>query len=105
MQTIVHELAHVIDWHSRIQYGVDQVYGYAVPAYGMFSTAWGDPPLTDYAAGKTGGFRPYPPSWDRWAEAVTVWVFGSSYKPSERPLSVNLGVQMTRIGELLEGWR
>ncbi|MBM4092622.1 MAG: RHS repeat-associated core domain-containing protein, partial [Planctomycetes bacterium] len=105
MQTVVHELAHLIDWHSRIQSGSIRAYGASASVYSKFSDMWGEPPLTDYAAGKTGGFRPYPLSWDRWAEAVTVWVFGNSYKSSERPLNVDVGAQMTRIGDLLNGWR
>jgi len=56
-QTVVHELAHVIDWHNN------------------FSGAWAkqNGALTEYAA----GFHPYPAIWEVWAEAVKVSVFGS----------------------------
>jgi len=81
--TIVHELAHVIDWQ------------------GHFSGRWPYDPITSYAAQD----HIYNDRWEVWAEAVTVWVFGNNYKSSERPLNVDVGAQMTRIGELLNGWR
>jgi len=100
--TTVHELAHVIDWHSRIQTGIGSVYGLTYPTFGRFSDAWHGAPLTNYAA--CGGLSCVN-HWERWAEAVTVWVFGNGYKSSERPLNVDVGAQMTRIEQLLNGWR
>ena len=98
-QTTVHELAHVIDWHSFIQ----------VPAgyygWGHFSDAWSGAPLTGYAAGDE--WRPYPRRWERWAEAVTVWVFGAAYKGKETEKMITptaLTAQMDRITALLNGW-
>jgi len=108
MHTVVHELAHVIDWHSHIQTGFVYPYGYAVATYGHFSSVWGEPPLTKYAAGIGAGFRAYPDSWDIWAEAVAVWVFGKDYARDSRMLNisaVDLARQMARIEEILNGWR
>jgi len=87
-QWVVHELAHVIDWQ------------------GNFSQRW-EPyaALTNYAKNARSVPPFYYSSWEKWAEAVTVWVFGNNYKSSERPLNVDVGAQMTRIGELLNGWR
>ena len=104
-QQTVHELAHVIDWHSRIQTGSMQTgieNQISIPLYGRFSDVWNETALTDYAAGSE--FRPYPQRWEVWAEAVTVWVF-PDYLKGQRPLNVNVGDQMQRIGELLNGWR
>lgn len=100
--TTVHELAHVIDRHSRIQTGVIGSYGGPVPTYGRFSDAWGEAPLTDYAA-----CRACVNAWERWAEAVTVWVFGSEYKGQETANKISpsaLALQMDRLGALLNGW-
>ena len=44
--TAVHELAHVIDWHSRIQTGMGSVHGSTYPTFGHFSDAWQGAPLT-----------------------------------------------------------
>ena len=117
MHTVVHELAHIIDWHSHIQTGTITTYGQTAPVYRRFSSAWGEAPLTKYAAGIEVGVRPYPDAWDVWAEAVTVWVFGDSnsagtfiptygaedIKYLKIPASV-LNTQMSRIQALLEGW-
>lgn len=113
MHTVVHELAHVIDWHSNIQIGTITMYGQTAATYGRFSSAWSEPPLTDYAA----QFHFYPARWDVWAEAVTVWVFGelnlntgqflTSYKPYEVTRRVSPGelvYQMNHIEALLNGW-
>ena len=118
MHTVVHELAHVIDWHSNIQIGTITMYGQTAATYGRFSSAWGEPPLTKYAAGIGAGFRAYRDSWDIWAEAVTVWVFGNvgaggvfipTYGANDiKYLKIStsaLNVQMGRIQALLEGWR
>lgn len=100
----VHELGHVIDWTSSFL------------TLNGFSAHWGYEPLTNYAAGQG---QPYPISWDRWAEAVTVWVFGgvdktgnfaTNYKTTEVGIyaqkpGTNLTVQMNRMTELLNGWR
>lgn len=94
------------------------MYGQTAATYGRFSSAWGEPPLTKYAAGIGAGFRAYPDSWDIWAEAVTVWVFGNvgaggvfipTYGANDiKYLKIStsaLNVQMGRIQALLEGWR
>jgi RHS repeat-associated protein len=60
--TTVHELAHVIDWNSG----------------GQFSSNWNERPLTNYAACT---FPNCVPAWERWAEAVTYFVFGEAYAP------------------------
>jgi len=92
----VHELAHVIDWNSH----------YA------FSGHWGYAPLTDYA---TNNKRFYPQSWDRWAEAVAVWVMGEldasgtfaikGTYPILGQVIPSLTVQLDRINDLLNGRR
>ena len=108
MHTVVHELAHIIDWHSNIQVGTITTYGQMAPVYGRFSSAWGEAPLTKYAAGIEVGVRPYPDAWDVWAEAVTVWVFGLEYDPRSRMPNISaadLANQMTRLSEILNGWR
>jgi len=93
-QLVVHELAHVIDWQ------------------GNFSQRWKPyAPLTDYAA------KARFSSWEKWAEAVTVWVFGNydatsgrfvtSYKwvdEVERVKIEELATQMDRLHALLNGW-
>ncbi len=96
-QWVVHELAHVVDWQ------------------GGFSQRWPFDGLTDYANGRNIPWI-YPERWDRWAEAVTVWVFGNvdanggfvtSYKSGEvsrRITADKLTVQMGRLQALLEGW-
>ncbi|MGB3059703.1 MAG: hypothetical protein WBE17_08195, partial [Anaerolineae bacterium] len=66
MHTVVHELAHIIDWHSHIQTGIGP---YGKSMYGRFSDVWNEKPLTNYAAQS----HFYPARWDVWAEAVTVW--------------------------------
>ncbi len=100
-QDFVHELGHIIDWNS----------------FFSFSGRWGYEPLTDYAAGIPP--QPYPVCWDRWAEAVTVWVFGgvdktgnfaTNYKTTEvgdrvTRYAIDLAVQMNRMSDLLNGWR
>ena len=100
----VHELAHVIDWTSSFL------------TLNGFSSHWGYAPLTKYAEGEG---QPYPIRWDRWAEAVTVWVFGgvdktgnfaTNYKTGEvgrylAKYNNDLNVQMNRMAELLNGWR
>jgi len=107
-QTTVHELAHIIDWHSRIEVGRVQLgtpgqFGYIdLPEYGTFSSAWHGAPLTDYAAGKE--FRPYPRRWERWAEAVRAWVFGPNTINIRNAGPGVLSVQMDRIEALLNGW-
>ena len=105
MHTVVHELAHIIDWHSEMELTRPDPLARGTRFYGKFSDAWDEAPLTNYAAGIGVGFRPYPDSWEVWAEAVTVWVFGSAYAPLDRILGVDVGAQMTRMGELLNGWR
>ena len=68
--TVIHELAHAIDWASE-------------PAGFAFSQLWdflGPGPLTQYAEDPQGGKifnNPTKIGWEKWAEAVTVWVLGS----------------------------
>jgi RHS repeat-associated protein len=88
-QTVVHELAHVIDWH------------------GNFSQAWAkeNRSLTSYAA----GFHPYPAKWEVWADAVKVFVFGQAEAEKVsgvlRVTGNELTVQMSRMHNLLGGKR
>ncbi len=104
-QTTVHELAHVIDWHSRIQTGSVKtgIQGQiSVPVFGRFSDAWDETPLTGYASGD--GYRPYPRRWEVWADAVATWVFGS--KTDGLTVKYNdqfVQDQVKRIGKLLNG--
>lgn len=72
--TTVHELAHVMDWHSQMQ----------------FSGNWNQPPLTNYAACTWCLSRQ-----ERWAEAVTYFVFGESYAP--RGLNQNPRVEQDML--------
>lgn len=97
-QTTVHELAHVIDWQ------------------GNFSKAWSGEALTAYAT--CANFQCLSSTWETWAEAVTVWVYGvfdvttghftTTYKPNEvrgRVAQNQLDQQMLVVQALLEGWR
>jgi hypothetical protein len=75
--TTVHELAHVIDWNSGFQ----------------FSSNWDQRPLTNYGAC----------TWclsgaERWAEAVTYFVFGESY--ASRGSNQNPGVEQDLVGAI-----
>jgi hypothetical protein len=81
---VVHELAHVIDWHSSI-------------GGRSFSQAWPHEPITAYA--RDG----WPPPWDRFAEAVAVWVFGDAYRSVQYFLITNYSAQMTLMADLLDG--
>ncbi len=80
--TTVHELAHVMDWHSQIGLGNGTT---------IFSDAWHGSPLTEYAVSNR---------WERWAEAVTVYVYGDRY-PNQ--LDVDHADQMARIDDMLNG--
>jgi RHS repeat-associated protein len=97
-QTTVHELAHVIDWQ------------------GHFSKTWSGTPLTDYAT--CASFQCLSSTWETWAEAVTVWVYGAfdvttghfatMYKSNEVRSHVvqnRLNEQMLAVQTLLGGWR
>jgi RHS repeat-associated protein len=98
-QWVVHELAHVIDWQ------------------GNFSQRW-EPyaALTNYAANARSVPPFYYSSWEKWAEAVAVWVFSdrtaglSQYKQSEVAAWIKKNgiqafiVQMDRMEALLQGW-
>jgi hypothetical protein len=84
--TTVHELAHVIDWNGRIE-----VNGRMQK---QFSNAWHGAPITEYAAGGVIN------RWERWAEAVTVYVYGDRY-PNQ--LDVDHADQMARIDDMLNG--
>jgi RHS repeat-associated protein len=99
--TTVHELAHVIDWHNRINMNGASV---------SFSFAWHGTPITAYAAcAYPDCFNP----WERWAEAVTVYTYGSAYEAELRSRNnggfrigeVALNIQMARMHELLNGVR
>jgi hypothetical protein len=86
-QDVVHELAHIIDWHNSI-------------GGRRFSDAWQGAPLTDYA--RNGFLQPA----ERFAEAVGVYVFGRQYY--QKVLSIitdnELNVQKDRMEALLNGW-
>jgi RHS repeat-associated protein len=98
-QWVVHELAHVIDWQ------------------GNFSQRW-EPyaALTNYAANARSVPPFYYSSWEKWAEAVAVWVFGNydatagrfvtSYRWGEvKKVKIEeLTTQMDRLHALLNGW-
>ncbi len=86
----VHELAHIIDWHSRIE-----VDGRAQ----TFSAAW-QPYASITQYGKSG-------PWEKFAEAVTVAVFGQAYEALSGQFDpiVDWRAQSKRILELLNGWR
>ncbi len=91
-QDVVHELAHVIDWHSSI-------------GGRGFSAAWHGAPLTQYAI--DGTFQPA----ERFAEAVSTWVFYDSKSGTSTYrnalLSIPTGAltaQMDRMEALLKGW-
>ncbi|GEM_PF-1466922 len=106
--TVVHELAHIIDWHSHMLTGVGP---YGNPMYGHFSDIWNEKPLTNYAAQS----HFYPARWDVWAEAVMVWVFsdkntstGIWSSPDIQLLSnidllQDLAPQMDRLADLIGG--
>jgi len=96
-QIVAHELAHVIDWR------------------GGFSARWASSaPLTWYAQENPNSFPVfYPPEWDLWAEAVSVWIWDlynphdpySYYVPPAKGLSMDeLTTQMGRVEALLNGW-
>jgi RHS repeat-associated protein len=99
---IVHELAHIIDWHNRIE-----INGTAV----WLSTGWGVyPAITDYGTQYNFITRAGSPTsvWDKFAEAVTVAVFGQDYAKRSGPFLVEVSrwqTQSTRMLELLKGWR
>jgi hypothetical protein len=84
---VVHELAHIVDWHSDI-------------GGRSFSQAWPYEPITAYA--RDG----WPPPWDRFAEAVAVYVYGSTYSQAATSfLVVDYRPQMSAMRGLLEGWK
>jgi len=83
---LVHELAHIVDWHSSI-------------GGKSFSHAWSYEPITAYA--RDG----WPPPWDRFAEAVAVFVLGSEYSRVASFLVTDYSSQMGALQSLLEGWR
>lgn len=92
---VVHELGHVVDWQSRIS--LDPQGNFA----GSFSDVWSFEPLTTYAA--TGTFS----QWERFAEAVAVYVFRQDYARVAQFRNVNVNdfqAQMNRMQALLEGW-
>ncbi|MFZ2487531.1 MAG: hypothetical protein WAZ19_05370, partial [Anaerolineae bacterium] len=59
----------VKDWHNSMWVGT---ISYGQTHLQPFSMAWSGTALTDYAESCIGCVR----AWERWAEAVTVWVFG-----------------------------
>ena len=88
---IVHELAHIVDWHSSVN-------GRA------FSRAWSHPPITTYA--RDGGPLN---EWERFAEAAAVYVIGPSYEDYAGkflvdPTTRSFAGQMRDMQRLLEGW-
>ncbi len=86
-RAIVHEFAHIVDWHSSWE-GL------------TYSTVWANrTPLADYAET---GMQP----WDRFAEAVTVYVTGSGADALTTGMagSLELSSQMDDMQQLLEYW-
>jgi hypothetical protein len=72
--TVVHELAHVIDWASGATFSADWYSSHSLPRDG----------LTAYAQCRLGDCVP---SWERWAEAVATWVYdGPRYAYELTPL-------------------
>ena len=59
----------MIDWHNKMW--VDNI-SYGQTHLQPFSAVWSGAALTDYAANCKNCVR----AWERWAEALTVWVFG-----------------------------
>ena len=88
---VVHELAHIVDWHSSI-------------GGRRFSNAWQGGPLTQYAI--DGTLQPA----ERFAEAAAVWVFydsangSSTYRNAILQRVTDLTVQLDRMEALLKGW-
>jgi hypothetical protein len=84
---VIHEFGHIIDWHSSI-------------GNKSFSAAWEGSPMTEYARSS---------DWERWAEAVSVYVLGPTYflrSPQTGPqIGMDISGQMDRMKQLLEGWR
>ena len=109
-ENAVHELAHAIDWQSAL---IDSPMNSAPVAH-HFSDVWSYPGVTAYGRDGYGPLWPLN-HWDRWAEAVTVYVF-PNYKRDEREPGPNgkrpvinissedLGLQMQRMAALLNGW-
>ena len=87
--TTVHELAHLVDWQSTKVGGIS------------FSTTWEKEfptGLTKYA-NCTRCVR----TWERWAEAVTYWVWGRGTRDSVDLDADQEKAQMRRMNELLNG--
>jgi hypothetical protein len=94
-KVVVHELGHVIDWQSNI--ALDPQGNFA----GSFSDVWSGQPLTTYPQAS-----PFP-HWERFAEAVAIYVFGRDQYSNVATLTVKPGdfqQQMERMRALLEGW-
>jgi RHS repeat-associated protein/uncharacterized repeat protein (TIGR01451 family) len=74
----VHELAHVIDWNSNIQYPIWRG-GIVTLASGSFSNAW-TTYTTDYSKCPLNtGANLCVGTWERWAEGVSLFVYGADY--------------------------
>ncbi len=67
--TTVHELAHIIDWNSSIQHPATY-HGVNYLAWGSFSEAW-----STYTTGYSRCWGDCVSHWERWADAVTVFVY------------------------------
>jgi hypothetical protein len=89
--TFVHELFHVIDWSSGFNGGL--------------TTQWSFPPISVYAAHPDRFLNPQ--RWDRWAEAGTVYTFGSEYqqRPDVQFLITDYSSQMSAMQRVLNKGR
>jgi hypothetical protein len=95
-QTIVHELAHVMDWNSWFEHSDRE----------SLSDKWGGTALTPYAQNPyLGGIQPFQ-RWESFAEAVAVDVYGYDYKMGGGPVLRlrDFDTLLKRLEDLLNGW-
>ncbi len=90
---VVHELGHVVDWESQITLDAEGHFS------GRFSDVWSGQAFTTYS-----GTSPFS-HWERFADAVGVFVFRQDYS---KVITMNrvsdFEDQMNRMQALLEGW-
>jgi RHS repeat-associated protein len=95
-QTIVHELAHAMDWNSWFKR----------PDSKSLSDLWNGVALTPYAQNPyLGGIQPFQ-RWESFAEAVAVNVFGFGYQMGNGPVFnlPDFADQLKRLEAILNGW-